>query len=39
LLGVSDIHVGYALGMIVLFIAVAWTYSLHLLRTGKRLRQ
>lgn len=39
LLGISDIHVGFALGMILLFIAAAWAYCLHLLETGKRLRQ
>jgi len=38
-LGVSDVHVGVALGMIVLFIVTAWCYSLHLLNSGKRLRQ
>ncbi len=39
LLGISDIHVGFALGMILLFIVAAWSYCLHLLETGKRLRQ
>ena len=39
LLGISDIHVGFALGMIALFIVAAWSYCLHLLETGKRLRQ
>ena len=39
LLGISDIHVGFALGMILLFIAAAWAYCLYLLETGKRLRQ
>jgi ABC-2 type transport system permease protein len=39
LLGISDIHVGFALGMILLFIAAAWAYCMHLLETGKRLRQ
>jgi ABC-2 type transport system permease protein len=39
LLGISDIHVGFALGMILLFIVAAWAYCLHLLETGKRLRQ
>ncbi|MBK9467086.1 MAG: ABC transporter permease [Gammaproteobacteria bacterium] len=38
-LGVSDVHVGTALGMICLFIAAAWFYCLHLLNSGKRLRQ
>jgi ABC-2 type transport system permease protein len=39
LLGISDIHVGFALGMILLFIVAAWAYCMHLLETGKRLRQ
>ena len=39
LLGVSDIRVDFALAMIVLFIVVAWFYSLYLLESGKRLRQ
>ena len=39
LLGVSDIHVGFALAMIVLFIAAAWVYCMYLLESGKRLRQ
>lgn len=38
-LGVSDVHVGTALGMILLFIVAGWCYSLHLLNSGKRLRQ
>ncbi len=38
-LGVSDVNVGFALTMIVLFIVVLWTYSLRLLKSGKRLRQ
>jgi ABC-2 type transport system permease protein len=38
-LGVSDINVGIALGMICVFIVLAWTFSLYLLRSGKRLRQ
>ena len=38
-LGVSDVHVGAALGMICLFIAAGWFYCLHLLNSGKRLRQ
>jgi len=38
-LGVSDVHVGTALGMICLFIAAGWFYCLHLLNSGKRLRQ
>ena len=39
LLGVSDIHVGFALALIVLFIAAAWAYCMYLLESGKRLRQ
>jgi len=38
-LGVSDVHVGTALGMVCLFIAAGWFYCLHLLNSGKRLRQ
>lgn len=38
-LGVSDVHVGTALGMICLFITAGWFYCLHLLNSGKRLRQ
>ena len=38
-LGVSDVSVGFALGMIVLFTAAAYFYSMHLLNSGKRLRQ
>jgi ABC-2 type transport system permease protein len=37
-LGVSDIDVGIALGMIALFITALWCYCLHLLESGKRLR-
>jgi ABC-2 type transport system permease protein len=37
-LGISDINVGFAFAMIVLFIAVAFTFSLHLLNRGERLR-
>lgn len=38
-LGVSDVSVWVAFGMIGLFTAGAWFYSLHLLNSGKRLRQ
>jgi ABC-2 type transport system permease protein len=38
-LGSSDIHVGFALAMIVAFIVAAWFFSLQLLNSGKRLRQ
>jgi len=38
-LGVSDVSLPFAFGMIGLFTAVAFAYSMHLLNTGKRLRQ
>ena len=38
-LGVSDVNVGFAFGMLALFTVVAFSYSMHLLNTGKRLRQ
>lgn len=38
-LGISDVSVWVAFGMITLFTAVAWFYSMHLLNSGKRLRQ
>ena len=38
-LGVSDVDVRLAIGMLILFTIVAFAYSLHLLNTGKRLRQ
>lgn len=38
-LGVSDVNVGFAFSMILLFTVVAFSYCLHLLNTGKRLRQ
>jgi ABC-2 type transport system permease protein len=38
-LGVSDVDVRFAFGMIVLFTGTAFAYSLHLLNTGKRMRQ
>lgn len=38
-LGVSDVSVWVAFGMIGLFTAMAWFYSMHLLNSGKRLRQ
>lgn len=37
-LGVSDVPVGYALGMIVFFIVIFSTYAMHLLNKGKNLR-
>lgn len=39
LLGHSDVNVGFAFGMIGVFTVLAYGFSLHLLRTGKRLRQ
>ena len=38
-LGVSDIDVRFAFSMIAVFTVVAYLYSLHLLETGKRMRQ
>ena len=38
-LGVSDVNVGFALAMILIFTAAAYGYSMHLLNSGKRLRQ
>lgn len=38
ILGVSDINVAFAFGMIMLFIAVLGSFSLHLLNTGKGIR-
>ena len=38
-LGVSDVNLGVAFGMIALFTAIAFAYSMHLLNSGKRLRQ
>ena len=38
-LGVSDVDVRFAFGMLALFTAVAFAYCMHLLNTGKRLRQ
>lgn len=38
-LGVSDVDLGFALAMIALFIVALWCFSLHLLKSGKRLRQ
>ncbi len=38
-LGVSDVNVGFAFSMLALFTVVAFFYCLHLLNTGKRLRQ
>jgi ABC-2 type transport system permease protein len=38
-LGVSDVSLPLAFGMITFFTAVAFAYSMHLLNSGKRLRQ
>ena len=39
LLGHSDVNVGFAFVMVGLFTVISYVYSMHLLRTGKRLRQ
>ena len=39
MLGVSDVSLPVAFGMISLFTALAFGYSMYLLNTGKRLRQ
>lgn len=38
-LGVSDVDVRFAFVMILAFTVIAFTYSLHLLNTGRRMRQ
>ena len=38
-LGVSDVSLPLALGMIAMFTVLAFSYSMHLLNSGKRLRQ
>ncbi len=38
-LGVSDVSVGFAFSMILLFTVAAFSFSMHLLNTGKGLRQ
>ena len=38
ILGVSDINITWAFAMIIVFIVAAFTYSLHLLNSGKKLR-
>jgi hypothetical protein len=35
---VTDVNINFAISMILLCVLAAFTYSLHLLRTGKRLR-
>jgi len=37
-LGVSDVNVGFAFAIVLAFTVLAYMYSMHLLRTGKRLR-
>ena len=39
MLGVSDVSLPVAFGMIALFTAAAFAYSMHLLNSGRRLRQ
>ena len=38
-LGVSDVNVGFSLGMITVFTLVTFVYCLHLLNSGTRLRE
>ena len=38
-LGVSDVSLTFAFGMIAFFTVIAFSYCMHLLNTGKRLRQ
>ena len=38
-LGVSDVSLGFALGMIAFFTLIAFSYSMYLLNSGPRLRQ
>ena len=38
-LGVSDVSLGFSMAMISLFTVVAFTFCMHLLNSGKRLRQ
>jgi ABC-2 type transport system permease protein len=38
ILGVSDINISWAFTMIIVFIGIAFSYSLHLLNSGKKLR-
>ncbi len=39
MLGVSDVSLGFALGMIGVFTLIAFVFSMHLLNSGTRLRQ
>jgi ABC-2 type transport system permease protein len=38
MLGISDLHIGMALIGLTLFVVILFMISLHLLKTGKRLR-
>ncbi|WP_151669307.1 ABC transporter permease [Nitrincola schmidtii] len=38
ILGVSDINIGFAFAMIIMFIVVLGSYAMHLLNTGKGIR-
>jgi ABC-2 type transport system permease protein len=38
-LGVSDVSLPIAFGRIIIFTTLAFGYSMHLLNSGKRLRQ
>jgi ABC-2 type transport system permease protein len=37
-LGISDVNINFAFGMIIFFIVIAGTYSMHLLNKGRGLR-
>lgn len=37
-LGVSDVNLWFSFGIVLLFTAIAYLYSMHLLNSGKRLR-
>mgnify|MGYP000185692336 CR=1 FL=1 len=39
ILGISDIDVGFAFLIVTVFTVIAFVYSMHLLNSGKRLRQ
>lgn len=38
ILGVSDVNIWFAVGMIAIFIVVAYAFCMYLLKTGKKLR-
>ncbi|MBN4055627.1 ABC transporter permease, partial [bacterium AH-315-K03] len=38
-LGLTDINIAWSFAMIITFTLIAYFYSMHLLNTGKRLRQ